>query len=135
MKGNAMPVEQRMFGRGRLLRKRRKRQHERRWACPNQADLSEQSATISRFVTNGNKRSWQILEDVSGESEGTLYDQEDESLPPAKRPALDNDAEDEFGDFPAISQSDLPDLFDQAHNRAEETQIHKADLRRSHKSS
>jgi len=87
--------------------------------------------TISRFVTNGNKRSWQILEDVSGESEGTLYDQEDESLPPAKRPALDNDAEDEFGDFPAISQSDLPDLFDQAHNRAEETQIHKADLRRS----
>ena len=68
--------------------------------------------TISRFVVTGGKRSWQAMEAVTEESDGTICEREDDDCPPAKRVALGDDSEEEFGDFPSLSQSDLPALLD-----------------------
>jgi hypothetical protein len=64
--------------------------------------------TISRFIKNGTKRTWQEIDiGIETESEGTIYDQ-----PPAERMAREDISEDEFGDFPSLSQSDLPILLE-----------------------
>ena len=64
--------------------------------------------TISRFIKNGTKRTWQEIDTgIESESEGTIYDQ-----PPAERMAREDISEDEFGDFPSLSQSDLPILLE-----------------------
>ena len=68
--------------------------------------------TISRFVVAGGKRSWQAMEVVAEESDGTICKRDDDGCPPAKRVALEDDSEEEFGDFPSLSPSDLPALFD-----------------------
>lgn len=70
--------------------------------------------TISKFIRGGNngKRSWQEMkmDTVVEDSDGTLSDTElgekDEAQPPAKR-VVAEDSEDEFGDFPSLSQSGL----------------------------
>ena len=67
--------------------------------------------TISVFVRNGNKRIWQDVEALAEESEGTVCDQVSDIERPAKRVAQDDASEDEFGDFPSLSQSDLPDIL------------------------
>lgn len=75
--------------------------------------------TISKFVRAGSngKRSWQQMEDVGEETEDISDDDDDTGLEsknkaqrPAKRITLDTDADgdsDEFGEFPALSQSAL----------------------------
>ncbi|KUJ22981.1 uncharacterized protein LY89DRAFT_776812 [Mollisia scopiformis] len=73
--------------------------------------------TISRFVRgdSNEKRSWQQMEDVEEEEEDEISDDDDNAgsipkdklQPPAKRVAVDHDSEDEFGDFPTLSQSAL----------------------------
>jgi hypothetical protein len=70
--------------------------------------------TISKFVRSGNngKRSWQEMkvDCVAEDSDETLTDAgagENEAQPRAKRVAADDDSEDEFGEFPSLSQSDL----------------------------
>jgi hypothetical protein len=68
--------------------------------------------TISVFVLNGNKRTWQDMEALAEEYEGTVCDRDSDTENPAKRVAQDDDTEDEFGDFPSLSQSDLPGLLD-----------------------
>lgn len=70
--------------------------------------------TISRFVVAGAKRSWQEMETLAEESDGTIYENEDGKYPPAKPVAVDvgDVSEEEFGDFPSLSQSDLPALLD-----------------------
>jgi hypothetical protein len=76
--------------------------------------------TISRFVKKGNngKRSWQEIkmDTVVEDSDATLSDTEirgkDEEQPPAKRIAIEEDSDDEFGEFPSLSQSDLLEKID-----------------------
>lgn len=76
--------------------------------------------TISRFVKKGNngKRSWQEIkmDTVVEDSDATLSDTEirgkDEQQPPAKRIAIEEDSDDEFGEFPSLSQSDLLEKID-----------------------
>lgn len=74
--------------------------------------------TISRFIVSGAKRPRQEMETLAEESDGTIYEREDDNCPPAKRVAvtvavdLSDDSEEEFGDFPSLSQSDLPALLD-----------------------
>jgi hypothetical protein len=65
--------------------------------------------TISRFVRNGGKRKWEEVDNIAEDSEGTACDADtvDKDEPPPKRVAQDNDSDDEFGDFPALSQMDL----------------------------
>lgn len=92
--------------------------------------------TISRFVRPGNKRTVQEMEDVDEEEEDTPADDtiaEDTMAeevafepivgglvgdgksvaittnmePPAKKIAMDMSSDDEFGDFPSLSQSDI----------------------------
>jgi len=64
---------------------------------------------ISMFVSNGkgNKRSWKEMdnttEDIGYKSDTTIDCQEQPSLP--KRIARDDNSEDEFGDFPSLSQT------------------------------
>ncbi|PQE21728.1 AMP-dependent synthetase ligase protein [Rutstroemia sp. NJR-2017a BBW] len=59
---------------------------------------------ISMFV-KGVKRSWET-DSVAEDSEGTMCDDSEEMQHPAKRVALD-DSEDEFGDFPMLSNNDI----------------------------
>ncbi|CZR51919.1 uncharacterized protein PAC_01796 [Phialocephala subalpina] len=73
--------------------------------------------TISKFVrSNGlTKRSWNQMEDLVEDTDDTASDagvqvKDEEEPPPAKRVALDQDSEDEFGDFPSFSQSVLEEL-------------------------
>jgi hypothetical protein len=76
--------------------------------------------TISKFVRSGNdrKRSWQqmTMEFLAEDSDGTLsetgFGLKDDAQPPAKRAATEDDSEDEFGDFPSLSQSDLLEKID-----------------------
>jgi hypothetical protein len=66
--------------------------------------------TISRFVRSGSKRTWEGLDDITEDSDATL-----DGLPgdiPAKRMAVDNDSDDEFGEFPALSQPDILEKLD-----------------------
>lgn len=71
--------------------------------------------TISMFVKNGNKRTWQEMDNLADDLDDPLVEvraqREDEVQPKAKGLAGD-DSEDEFGDFPALSQSDLPKLLE-----------------------
>ncbi|PQE30454.1 AMP-dependent synthetase ligase protein [Rutstroemia sp. NJR-2017a WRK4] len=59
---------------------------------------------ISMFV-KGVKRGWET-DSVAEDSEGTMCDDSEEMQHPAKRVALD-DSEDEFGDFPMLSNNDI----------------------------
>ena len=65
---------------------------------------------ISMFVSSGkgNKRSWkqidEVTEDTEDASDATVDCQE--RPPPAKRIAADDNSDDEFGDFPSLSQTD-----------------------------
>ncbi|KAH7397839.1 hypothetical protein BKA64DRAFT_50693 [Cadophora sp. MPI-SDFR-AT-0126] len=71
--------------------------------------------TISRFVrSNGtSKRTWQQMESVAEDSDKTISDVEkDDEGPPAKRRASDEGSDNEFGDFPSLSQSDLLEQID-----------------------
>ncbi|RDL37183.1 uncharacterized protein BP5553_04616 [Venustampulla echinocandica] len=67
--------------------------------------------TISMFVKTGNKRTWQEMGSVAEDSDETVCEEgtkrNDEAQPSAKQRAVDCDSEDEFGDFPSLSQSDL----------------------------
>lgn len=69
--------------------------------------------TISRFVKNGNKRTWQAMESLEEgeESDGTICAKDDRG-PAAKRIESGDDSEDEFGEFPSFSQSDLPKFLE-----------------------
>lgn len=69
--------------------------------------------TISLFVRKGNKRSWQEMEALAEDSEGTVCDRDSDANSRAMQSAIDDDTEDEFGDFPPLTQSDLPRLFDE----------------------
>jgi hypothetical protein len=64
--------------------------------------------TISRFVVSGGKRSWQAMDTVAEESD----DRGDDNVPPIKRTRVVEDSDEEFGEFPSLSQSDLPALLD-----------------------
>jgi hypothetical protein len=75
--------------------------------------------TISRFVVAGAKRTWQAVETVADESDSTICGGEDDNYQPAKRLAADDTSEEEFGDFPSLSQSDLPALLDNIDNATE----------------
>ena len=76
--------------------------------------------TISKFVRGGNngKRSWQEMKmhTLEEDSDGTLpesgFGEKDDAQPPAKRVPAEDDSEDEFGDFPSLSQSDLLEKID-----------------------
>ena len=76
--------------------------------------------TISKFIRSGNtgKRSWQEMkmDTVMEDSDGTLpevgFCEKDGAQPPVKRVATEDDSEDEFGDFPSLSQSDLLEKLD-----------------------
>ncbi|KAE9380621.1 hypothetical protein N431DRAFT_432904 [Stipitochalara longipes BDJ] len=76
--------------------------------------------TISKFIRSGNtgKRSWQqmkmntLAEDADGTLSDTGFGEKDDAQPPAKRIAAADDSEDEFGDFPSLSQSDLLEKID-----------------------
>jgi len=66
--------------------------------------------TISRFVRSGSKRTWEELDDITEDSDGTL-----DGFPrdmPAKRMAVDRSSDDEFGEFPALSQPDIIEKLD-----------------------
>ncbi|KAK0107659.1 hypothetical protein ONS96_003460 [Cadophora gregata f. sp. sojae] len=66
--------------------------------------------TISRFVrtNSSNKRTWQQMESVAEDSDKTISDAEkDHDRPPAKRRVVDEGSDNEFVDFPSLSQSDL----------------------------
>ncbi|KAE8453403.1 hypothetical protein EG329_010264 [Mollisiaceae sp. DMI_Dod_QoI] len=69
--------------------------------------------TISKFVRadSTGKRSWKLMESAAEETDGTLSDPEvegmDDGQPLAKRVARDQESEDEFGEFPSLSQSAL----------------------------
>ncbi|RDW75136.1 hypothetical protein BP6252_06278 [Coleophoma cylindrospora] len=71
--------------------------------------------TISVFVKTGTKRSWREAdgnEQGQGDaSEVVSEEPEDEVQPAAKRIVLE-DSEDDFGDFPSLSQSDMPQILD-----------------------
>jgi hypothetical protein len=66
--------------------------------------------TISRFVRNSNKRPWQEMETMAEDSDNKVceggIEEHDEAQPPPKRTAV-HDSDDEFGEFPSLSQSDL----------------------------
>ncbi|KAH9208719.1 hypothetical protein DL95DRAFT_449738 [Leptodontidium sp. 2 PMI_412] len=71
--------------------------------------------TISRFVrsTSTSKRTWQQVESVAEDSDKTISDIErDDGGPPAKRRAVDEGSDNEFGEFPSLSQSDLLEQID-----------------------
>jgi hypothetical protein len=68
--------------------------------------------TISRFVVTGSKRSWQEMETVVEESNSMGYEHKDTDCPPAKLVPVEDDSEEDFGDFPSLSQSDLPALLE-----------------------
>ncbi len=75
---------------------------------------------ISSFVKKGNygKRSWQEIktDTVVEDPDATLSDievrEKDEEQPPAKRIAIEEDSDDEFGEFPSLSQSDILEKVD-----------------------
>ncbi|RDW85696.1 hypothetical protein BP5796_04021 [Coleophoma crateriformis] len=71
--------------------------------------------TISVFVTTGTKRTWQEAdgnEQGQGDASEVVNEEpEDEVQPAAKRIVLE-DSEDDFGDFPSLSQSDIPQILD-----------------------
>jgi hypothetical protein len=67
--------------------------------------------TISRFVINGAKRSWQEMHEVTEEPESSIYEQENDNYLPTKRAAVGDTSEEDFGEFPSFSQSDLPGLL------------------------
>ncbi|KAG4437653.1 hypothetical protein IFR05_006864 [Cadophora sp. M221] len=71
--------------------------------------------TISRFVRSNStsKRTWQQMETVAEDSDKTISDTErDDGGPPAKRRAVDEGSDNEFGEFPSLSQSDLLEQID-----------------------
>ncbi|KAL2069694.1 hypothetical protein VTL71DRAFT_14373 [Oculimacula yallundae] len=71
--------------------------------------------TISRFVRsdNANKRTWQQMENVAEDSDQTMSDiEQDDKRPPAKRRTIDEGSDDEFGEFPSLSQSDILEKID-----------------------
>jgi hypothetical protein len=68
--------------------------------------------TISRFVINGAKRSWQEMHEVAEEPESPIYEQENGNCLPTERAAVGDTSEEDFGGFPSFSQSDLPGLVD-----------------------
>ncbi|PVH84145.1 hypothetical protein DL98DRAFT_528578 [Cadophora sp. DSE1049] len=71
--------------------------------------------TISRFVWNNStsKRTSQQMESVAEDSDKTISDAEkDDEGPPAKRRAVDEGSDNEYGDFPSLSQSDLLEQID-----------------------
>ncbi|PSS22245.1 hypothetical protein M430DRAFT_57593 [Amorphotheca resinae ATCC 22711] len=68
--------------------------------------------TISHFIRNGAKRLRQDMEAVAEESDSTVNEDQYNADPPAKHAAVDDSSEDEFGEFPPLSQSDLPKLLD-----------------------
>jgi hypothetical protein len=76
--------------------------------------------TISKFVRNGNtgKRSWQemkmdtLVEDSDATLSDTGFEGKDDAQPPTKRVTTEDDSEDEFGEFPSLSQSDLLEKID-----------------------
>ncbi|PMD35621.1 hypothetical protein L207DRAFT_516577 [Hyaloscypha variabilis F] len=76
--------------------------------------------TISTFIRNGvtGKRSWQQMEmetlgeDSNRTQSDTGVGEKDGAQPPAKRVATEDDSEDEFGDFPSLSQSDILEKID-----------------------
>ncbi|KAH6679814.1 hypothetical protein B0J14DRAFT_307035 [Halenospora varia] len=70
---------------------------------------------ISHFVRVGNKRTWQEMEDVAGDSDATV---EGEGMPlksdrPLEEPISNGaESEDEFGVFPSLSQTDILEKLD-----------------------
>ncbi|TAQ90290.1 hypothetical protein B7494_g1369 [Chlorociboria aeruginascens] len=72
--------------------------------------------TISRFITSGKKRGWQELDNVTEDSDATIDDEVNRKNivePLAKRIAIAaEESEDEFGGFPSLSQSDLPEILE-----------------------
>jgi hypothetical protein len=75
--------------------------------------------TIKRFVKAGAgaKRTWQEMDDMAEENTDTeAKEVEDDKAvsqdsPPPKIAALQEQEEDDYGDFPSLSQADLPGLF------------------------
>ncbi|KAH7346571.1 hypothetical protein BKA65DRAFT_595056 [Rhexocercosporidium sp. MPI-PUGE-AT-0058] len=71
--------------------------------------------TISRFVRSNStsKRTWQQMESVAEDSDKTISDTEkDDEGPLAKRRPPDESSDNEFGEFPSLSQSDLLEQID-----------------------
>ncbi|PBP23201.1 hypothetical protein BUE80_DR006084 [Diplocarpon rosae] len=72
--------------------------------------------TISRFVRSGStgKRSWREEENAGEDADQTMSETEKDAVePPAKRRATtEEDSEDEFGDFPSLSQTDILEKID-----------------------
>ncbi|OWP02063.1 hypothetical protein B2J93_1535 [Marssonina coronariae] len=72
--------------------------------------------TISRFVRSGSKgkRSWQEMENAGEDSDQMMPGTEkDAAEPPAKQGvATEEDSENEFGDFPSLSQTDILEKID-----------------------
>lgn len=66
---------------------------------------------ISRFVKSGSKRAWEELDDITEDSDGTM-DGVLGGVSPAKRIIVDHDSDDEFGEFPALSQPDILERLD-----------------------
>jgi hypothetical protein len=66
---------------------------------------------ISMFVKNGIKRSWKEMAEIEKgieESDGIACEQEERL---ARRVAVSEESDEEFGDFPSFSQSNLPELL------------------------
>lgn len=61
--------------------------------------------TISRFVRSGSKRNWEELDDITEDSDGTVQSS------PKPVPGND-DSDDEFGQFPSLSQSSILEELD-----------------------
>lgn len=72
--------------------------------------------TIAKFIRNNStaKRSWNQMEGLAEEMDDAISDAgveaKDEAQPLAKRVAMDQESEDEFGEFPSLSQSVLEDI-------------------------
>lgn len=73
--------------------------------------------TISRFVRSGSKRTWDELDNVAEDSDATI-----DGLP-AKRVATEDDSDDEFGEFPALSQPELLEKLDSSSTSIKEEKI------------
>ncbi|PBP25746.1 hypothetical protein BUE80_DR003352 [Diplocarpon rosae] len=72
--------------------------------------------TISRFVRSDSKgkRSWREEENAGEDADQSMSGTEKDAVePPAKRRAtMEDDSEDEFGDFPSLSQTDILEKID-----------------------
>ncbi|KAH8684899.1 hypothetical protein BGZ60DRAFT_398609 [Tricladium varicosporioides] len=70
---------------------------------------------ISHFIRAGNKRTWQEMEEVVEDSDATV---EGGGIPPKGGSLLEEsirnelESEDEFGDFPSLSQTDILEKLD-----------------------